>query len=174
MNAAEEAKLLAISKVAAASAAALAGGDANTAANIAETAVRNNYLTTYKMKEIESCLKGITCKTQQEQNTALRNAETLSKALDKEVHNLCTTNPLGDACRNSVNSMMQYLALDSAWVYMKKDAIRVSKNIFNYLYNTSGANNRFVKYFNTIDNRANFFAASNLYEKHIGSKVKWF
>ncbi|UOO81466.1 VENN motif pre-toxin domain-containing protein [Uruburuella testudinis] len=57
MNAAEEAKLLAISKVAAASAAALAGGDANTAANIAETAVRNNFLSKKEGKKLEELLK---------------------------------------------------------------------------------------------------------------------
>ena len=56
-NATEEAKLLTLSKVAAASAATLAGGDANTAANIAETAVRNNFLSRKEEKKLEELLK---------------------------------------------------------------------------------------------------------------------
>jgi len=43
-----------------------------------------------------------------------------------------------------------------------------------YLYNSQGASTRFDKYFNTIDNRADFFAASNLYEQNLGSKARWF
>ena len=56
-NATEEAKLLTLSKVAAASAATLAGGDANTAANIAETAVRNNFLTDSRLSTVDECKK---------------------------------------------------------------------------------------------------------------------
>ena len=56
-NAPEEAKLLTLSKVAAASAATLAGGDANTAANITETAVRNNFLSRKEEKKLEELLK---------------------------------------------------------------------------------------------------------------------
>lgn len=64
--------------------------------------------------------------------------------------------------------------MPEAWQYMRSDVSRVSKAVFYYLYNSQGASGRFVNYFNTIDNRADFFAASHLYEQNLGSKAKWF
>ncbi|MFD1246089.1 hemagglutinin [Paralysiella testudinis] len=61
-----------------------------------------------------------------------------------------------------------------AWAYINDDVKRSSRQTFEHLYNSEGASSRFVKYFNTIDNRANFFGASNMYEKHMGSGAKWF
>ncbi|WP_204319016.1 hypothetical protein [Pelistega ratti] len=57
---------------------------------------------------------------------------------------------------------------------MNKDVNRSSEQTFDYLYNSDDANKRFVHYFNTIDTRANFFGASNVYELNQGSGAKWF
>ena len=46
--------------------------------------------------------------------------------------------------------------------------------IWDVTYNSNGAKDRLNKYFNTIDNRADFFGASNQYEKNIGSGARWF
>lgn len=51
---------------------------------------------------------------------------------------------------------------------------RSSKNIFVYVYNSLGAEARFALYYNTIDNRADFFGASVRYEQNVGSGAKWY
>lgn len=81
---------------------------------------------------------------------------------------------MGDGCRNGINMSIKYIAMPAAWKYMPTDVSRVAKEVFGYLYNSQGASTRFDKYFNTIDNRADFFAASNLYEQNLGSKARWF
>ncbi|AZD61909.1 Putative large exoprotein, ShlA/HecA/FhaA family [Pseudomonas chlororaphis subsp. aurantiaca] len=57
---------------------------------------------------------------------------------------------------------------------MHKDVARSSQSTFDYLYNTEGAAGRLVTYVNTIDNRANFFGASNIYEQQIGIGARWY
>ncbi|OAV01404.1 MULTISPECIES: hypothetical protein [Moraxella] len=104
----------------------------------------------------------------------IEEAEQLSQRLDKEAEQLCSNNPTSDACRTAISSQIQYIAMQEAWSVMKSDVSRTSKQTFNYLYNTPNANTRFVNYFNTIDNRANFFAASNQYEKNLGVGARWF
>lgn len=64
--------------------------------------------------------------------------------------------------------------MQEAWDVMRNDVSRTSKQTFDYLYNSPNANGRFVNYLNTIDNRANFFAASNQYEKNLGVGARWF
>ncbi|MFL1733062.1 hypothetical protein, partial [Moraxella oculi] len=104
----------------------------------------------------------------------VKEAEQLSQRLDKNVERLCSNNPTGDACRTAISSQIQYIAMQEAWSLMKGDVSRTSKQTFDYLYNTPNAKARFVTYFNTIDNRANFFAASNQYEKNLGVGARWF
>ena len=104
----------------------------------------------------------------------IEEAEQLSQRLDKEAEQLCSNNPTSDACRTAISSQIQYIAMQEAWSVMKSDVSRTSKQTFNYLYNTPNTNTRFVNYFNTIDNRANFFAASNQYEKNLGVGARWF
>ncbi|PMC16529.1 hemagglutinin [Oligella urethralis] len=57
---------------------------------------------------------------------------------------------------------------------MHGDVERSSKETFDYLYNQDESRENFLHYMNTIDNRADFFAASNQYEQQIGSGVQWF
>lgn len=104
----------------------------------------------------------------------MKEAEQLSERLDKETQRLCSNNPTSDACRAAISSQIQYIAMQDAWSVMRNDVSRTSKQTFDYLYNTPNANTRFVTYFNTIDNRANFFAASNQYEKNLGVGARWF
>ena len=140
---------------------ATVGGDtASTANNVGQ--VQWNYLTHTSLEKVK---KG---------QLTIKEAEELSQRLDKEAERLCSNNPTSDACRKAISSQIQYIAMQEAWAIMKGDVSRTSKQTFNYLYNTSGANARFVTYFNTIDNRANFFAASNQYEKNLGVGARWF
>lgn len=104
----------------------------------------------------------------------IEEAEKLSQRLDKEAQQLCSNNPTGDACRTAISAQIQYIAMQEAWTVMQNDVSRTSKQTFDYLYNTPDANSRFVTYFNTIDNRANFFGASNQYEKNLGVGARWF
>ncbi|PMC14662.1 hemagglutinin [Oligella urethralis] len=57
---------------------------------------------------------------------------------------------------------------------MHGDVERSSQETFDYLYNQPDSRENFLHYMNTIDNRADFFAASNQYEQQIGSGVQWF
>ncbi|WP_207788942.1 hypothetical protein [Bordetella trematum] len=101
-------------------------------------------------------------------------AERLSQFLDKEMNALCAANPVGDACRRAVNVATQYIAMQDAWAALNNDVSRSSKNTFDYVYNSLGAEARFALYYNTIDNRADFFGASDRYEQNLGSGAKWF
>jgi len=87
---------------------------------------------------------------------------------------LCAANPVGDACRTAVNTTTQYIAMQDAWALLNGDVTRSSKNTFDYVYNSLGAESRFALYYNTIDNRADFFGASDRYEQHVGSGAKWY
>jgi len=140
---------------------ATVGGDtASTANNVGQT--EWNYLSHVSLEKVR---KG---------QLTIEEAEQLSQRLDKEAEQLCSNNPTSDACRTAISSQIQYIAMQEAWSVMKSDVSRTSKQTFNYLYNTPNANTRFVNYFNTIDNRANFFAASNQYEKNLGVGARWF
>ncbi|QPG07197.1 hemagglutinin [Salinimonas marina] len=57
---------------------------------------------------------------------------------------------------------------------MEGDVSRSSKNTFDYVYNSDGAEENFDVYYNTIDNRADFFGASDQYEQNIGLGARWF
>lgn len=57
---------------------------------------------------------------------------------------------------------------------MKSDVARSSSSTFGYLYDSEGAKDRFTTYLGTIDERADFFGASNLYESNLGIGAKWF
>lgn len=140
---------------------ATVGGDtASTANNAGQT--QWNYLTHTSLEKVK---KG---------QLTIEEAEELSQRLDKEAERLCSNNPTSDACRTAILSQIQYIAMQEAWSVMKNDVSRTAKHTFNYLYNTPNAEDRFVNYFNTIDNRANFFAASNQYEKNLGVGARWF
>ena len=100
-NATEEAKLLTLSKVAAASAATLAGGDANTAANIAETAVRNNYLLRKDWddydKKLNSCGTDKKCV-----DNAKKELVELSRKRNNELLNVCRADPDSNSCKTKL------------------------------------------------------------------------
>ncbi len=149
-------------------------GDVNAAANAAAVAVESNALSKERMDKLTKCLSGKTCSTTMEKVNAIKKDEQFSKVIDTEIQKVCSRNPLGDGCRNGINMSIKYIAMPAAWKYMPTDVSRVAKEVFGYLYNSQGASTRFDKYFNTIDNRADFFAASNLYEQNLGSKARWF
>ncbi|PKZ67780.1 hypothetical protein CYJ96_11935 [Moraxella osloensis] len=132
------------------------------AGETAKTAVEDNYLTKISLEKVRK------------HQLSIQEAEKLSQFLDSEVKKLCSKNPTNDACRTAISSQIQYIAMQEAWETMRNDVSRTSKQTFDYLYNTPNANNRFVLYFNTIDARANFFKASNQYEKNLGVGAKWF
>jgi len=153
--------------------AATGGLNVATATNSAIAAVDNNYLTQYHIDKLRPCLSGKTC-SPAEQKTAVEEAEKLSEFLDAELNKLCAANPVSDACRTAVNAATQYIAIQEAWQLVNGDVTRSSRNIFDYVYNSLGAESRFALYYNTIDNKANFFGASDRYEQNIGSGAKWF
>ena len=140
--------------------ATVGGNTASTVNNVGQ--VEWNYLTHVSLEQFR---KG---------QLTMKEAEQLSERLDKETQRLCSNNPTSDACRAAISSQIQYIAMQDAWSVMRNDVSRTSKQTFDYLYNTPNANTRFVTYFNTIDNRANFFAASNQYEKNLGVGARWF
>ncbi len=169
-----QANLLALSQIVGVLGAAASSGDVGVGAAVAANAAQYNYLTHQAFDEVDSCLSGRTCSTQQQKDAAIAKAEKMSEFLDSEIRSMCDKAPQSDGCRTAVNAAIKYIAMQDAWNIMHSDVSRTSKSTFNYLYNTEGASDRLVTYLNTIDNRANFFGASNLYEQQLGIGAKWF
>ncbi|WP_267268482.1 filamentous hemagglutinin N-terminal domain-containing protein [Pseudomonas protegens] len=169
-----QANLMALSQIVGVLGAAAAGGDMSIASTVAANGTQNNYLTHQAFDELGNCLSGRTCSTDEQKTAAVTKAEKLSEWLDSEMRSICDKAPTGDGCRAAVNASIKYVAMKDAWKIMNKDVVRSSKNTFDYLYNTEGAATRLVAYLNTIDNRANFFGASNVYEQNLGIGAKWF
>ncbi|MGE8351189.1 MAG: DUF637 domain-containing protein, partial [Pseudomonas protegens] len=169
-----QANLMALSQIVGVLGAAAAGGDMSIASTVAANGTQNNYLTHQAFDELGNCLSGRTCSTDEQKTAAVTKAEKLSEWLDSEMRSICDKAPTGDGCRAAVNASIKYVAMKDAWKIMNKDVVRSSKNTFDYLYNTDGAATRLVTYLNTIDNRANFFGASNVYEQNLGIGAKWF
>ncbi|MHC8412486.1 two-partner secretion domain-containing protein [Pseudomonas sp. Hz4] len=169
-----QANLLALSQIVGVLGAAASGGDVGVGAAVAANATQYNYLTHEAFDEVDNCLSGRTCSTQQQKDAAIAKAEKMSEFLDSEMRSMCDKAPQSDGCRTAVNAAIKYIAMQDAWNIMHSDVSRTSQSTFNYLYNTEGASDRLVTYLNTIDNRANFFGASNLYEQQLGIGAKWF
>ncbi|WP_256676386.1 DUF637 domain-containing protein [Pseudomonas sp. RGB] len=155
-------------------AAAAVDGDLEKGAQLAQKATTFNYLTHQKFDEVNDCMSGRTCKTEDQKNAAKAEAERLSKLLDDDMNSVCSKDPGSDSCRNAVNSAIKYTAIQDAWNVMHGDVERSTKNTFDYLYKTEEGKSSFVSYFNTIDNRADFFNASDTYENQLGIGAKWF
>jgi hypothetical protein len=143
-------------------------------ANTVGNAQVDYYLTKKTVDEVKSCLTGQTCSSAEQKAAVLGRAEALSKVLDNELNQVCKNSPESDACRTAVNSATQYIAMVDAWKVLNDDTSRSSQNTFDYVYNSDGADGRFALYYNTIDNRADFFGASNQYEQNLGLGVKWY
>lgn len=169
-----QANLLALSQIVGVLGAAASGGNIGIGAAVAANATQYNYLTHQAFDEVDRGLSGETCSTKEEQDAAIAKAEKMSEFLDSEMHSICDKAPQSDGCRTAVNAAIKYIAMQEAWNVMRNDVSRTSQSTFNQLYNTEGASERLVTYLNTIDNRANFFGASNLYEQHLGIGAKWF
>jgi filamentous hemagglutinin len=169
-----QANLLAVSQIVGVLGAAASGGDVGTAATVAANGTLYNYLSHQAFEEVENCLNGKTCSTKEQKDAAVAKAEKLSEFLDSEMRSMCDKAPQSDGCRTAVNAALKYIAMQDAWNVMHNDVARTSKTTFDYLYNTQGASDRLVTYLNTIDNRANFFGASNIYEQQMGIGASWF
>ncbi|WP_277951946.1 hemagglutinin repeat-containing protein [Pseudomonas sp. TH06] len=169
-----QANLLAVSQIVGVLGAAASGGDVGIAASVAANGTLYNYLSHQAFEEVENCLNGKTCTTKEQKDAAIAKAEKLSEFLDSEMRSMCDKAPQSDGCRTAVNAALKYIAMQDAWNVMHKDVARTSQTTFDYLYNTQGASDRLVTYLNTIDNRANFFGASNMYEQQLGIGASWF
>ncbi|MEY9335443.1 filamentous hemagglutinin [Pseudomonas protegens] len=169
-----QANLMALSQIVGVLGASASGGDMSIASAVAANGTQYNYLTHQAFDEVGNCLSGRTCSTDEQKKAAVAKAEKLSEWLDSEMRSLCDKAPTSDSCRAAVNASIKYVAMKDAWNIMNKDVTRSSKNTFDYLYNTEGAAGRLVTYLNTIDNRANFFGASHVYEQNMGIGAKWF
>lgn len=132
------------------------------------------YLTKETVDKVKDCLAGATCTTAEQKAAVVADAEDLSVMLDNELNNVCRDNPTSDACRTSVNTATQYIGMEDAWDILEGDVSRSSKNTFDHEYNSVGAEENFDVYYNTIDNRADFFGASDQYEQNIGLGARWF
>ena len=169
-----QANLLAVSQIVGVLGAAASGSDVGIAASVAANGTLYNYLSHQAFEEVENCLNGKTCTTKEQKDAAIAKAEKLSEFLDSEMRSMCDKAPQSDGCRTAVNAALKYIAMQDAWNVMHKDVARTSQTTFDYLYNTQGASDRLVTYLNTIDNRANFFGASNVYEQQLGIGASWF
>ena len=176
LNADEKATISSITGLVGVGVGASSGSDSSIAqgAQSAGTAVDNNYLTQTSVQRLKDCLTGQTCRNESEKAALVEESKQLSKFLDEELAALCAAAPTGDACRTGVHNAIQYIAIRDAWEYIHGDVERSSQETFDYLYNQPDSRENFLHYMNTIDNRADFFAASNQYEQQIGSGVQWF
>lgn len=144
-------------------------------ASAAFNEVTGNYLPDeIYLNILQSCLTGNTCSDDESKKNLVIRAEEISKKLDQAMLFHCNTNPTGSNCKNAVNSATRYVAMNEAWQVMSKDVSRSSHDLFEHLYNSPNAKERLPQYFDTVDKRADFYAASNLYEKNIGAGARWY
>ncbi|MBD9398679.1 hemagglutinin repeat-containing protein [Pseudomonas sp. PDM11] len=152
----------------------LQGADASVSTASAIAAVENNYLTQSHIRTLQACLSGVICSTDAQKEQSMKKALEISERLDREMKNICSVAPVSDACRNAVSAATRYIAMREAWDLINPDVTRSSKETFDYIFNTPGAAERFTTYYSSIDKRADFFGASNEYEKNLGSGAKWY
>jgi filamentous hemagglutinin len=176
LNATEKQTLTAILGAASTTVGATTGkiNNAIAAGQAGQNAVENNYLKDYEMRIVKGCLDGALCTSADEKSAMVERAEVWSELHDDELNQACQNDPTGNACRTNVTNSTQYIAMKDAWDIMRNDMSRSSINTFDYVYNSDGAPERFAEYYNTIDNRADFFGASNQYEQNLGLGAKWF
>ncbi|MFL9481053.1 DUF637 domain-containing protein, partial [Acinetobacter baumannii] len=170
----EKVKIKNMGKVVAGVVSAYAGYDVNTAANSADIAIQNNYLTHYsKAKFVADLAK---CKvTSTNCDNIIQNYQNLSKTNDIELATVCNNAARSRDCNNMLQAALDYAGSDfnqiyginsSAMVNLKADQIRsrelVLKNIFKDTNNWYGM-------INDIDLRADFFSA--MYAK---TGAEWF
>lgn len=154
--------------------ATLQGADASVSTASAIAAVENNYLTQSHIRTLQACLSGVICSTDAQKEQSMKKALEISERLDKEMKDICSVAPVSDACRNAVSAATRYIAMREAWDLINPDVTRSSKETFDYVFNAPGAAERFTTYYSSIDKRADFFGASNEYEKNLGSGAKWY
>ncbi|MDC4729020.1 DUF637 domain-containing protein, partial [Acinetobacter baumannii] len=138
----EKVKIKNMGKVVAGVVSAYAGYDVNTAANSADIAIQNNYLTHYsKAKFVADLAK---CKvTSSNCDNIIQNYQNLSKTNDIELATVCNNAARSRDCNNMLQAALDYAGSDfnqiyginsSAMVNLKADQIRsrelVLKNIF--------------------------------------------
>jgi filamentous hemagglutinin len=170
----EKVKIKNVGKVVAGVVSAYAGYDVNTAANSADIAIQNNYLTHYsKAKFVADLAK---CKvTSSNCDTIIQNYQNLSKTNDLELATVCNNTARSRDCNNMLKAALDYAGNDFNQIYginspamanLKADQIRsrelVLKNIFKDVNNWYGM-------INDIDLRADFFSA--MYAK---TGAEWF
>lgn len=170
----EKVKIKNMGKVVAGVVSAYAGYDVNTAANSADIAIQNNYLTHYsKAKFVAELTK---CKASSSNcDNIIQNYQNLSKTNDIELATVCNNAARSRDCNNMLQAALDYAGSDfnkiyginsSAMVNLKADQIRsrelVLKNIFKDTNNWYGM-------INDIDLRADFFSA--MYAK---TGAEWF
>ena len=149
-------------------------GDASAGGATALSGAQHNYLTHLKIEEIKDCLAGKSCSAAEDREQVMAEAEALSVLLDAEMKAVCETNPTSDGCRTAVNAATQYVAMKDAWEVMSGDVDRSAQALLDYVLNGDGSEERLPFYYNTIDNRANFFGAMDRYLAGNGSAVGWF
>ncbi len=170
----EKVKIKNMGKVVAGVVSAYAGYDVNTAANSADIAIQNNYLTHYSKAKFVADLGK--CKvTSSNCDNIIQNYQNLSKTNDIELATVCNNAARSRDCNNMLQAALDYAGSDfnkiyginsSAMVNLKADQIRsrelVLKNIFKDTNNWYGM-------INDIDLRADFFSA--MYAK---TGAEWF
>uniref|UniRef100_UPI00387A4FA2 DUF637 domain-containing protein n=1 Tax=Acinetobacter calcoaceticus TaxID=471 RepID=UPI00387A4FA2 len=170
----EKVKIKNMGKVVAGVVSAYAGYDVNTAANSADIAIQNNYLTHYsKAKFVADLTK---CKVSSSNcDNIVQNYQNLSKTNDIELATVCNNAARSQDCNNMLQAALDYAGSDFNQIYginspamanLKADQIRsrelVLKNIFK-------DTNNWYSMINDIDLRADFFSA--MYAK---TGAEWF
>jgi filamentous hemagglutinin len=170
----EKVKIKNMGKVVAGVVSAYAGYDVNTAANSADIAIQNNYLTHYsKAKFVADLTK---CKVSSSNcDNIVQNYQNLSKTNDIELATVCNNAARSQDCNNMLQAALDYAGSDFNQIYginspamanLKADQIRsrelVLKNIFK-------DTNNWYSMIDDIDLRADFFSA--MYAK---TGAEWF
>ncbi|WP_228156353.1 two-partner secretion domain-containing protein [Acinetobacter seifertii] len=170
----EKVKIKNVGKVVAGAVSAYAGYDVNTAANSADIAIQNNYLTHYsKAKFVADLAK---CKVSSSNcDNIIQNYQNLSKTNDIELATVCNNAARSRDCNNMLQAALDYAGSDFNQIYginspamanLKADQIRsrelVLKNIFK-------DTNNWYSMIDDIDLRADFFSA--MYAK---TGAEWF
>nr|WP_151766126.1 DUF637 domain-containing protein [Acinetobacter colistiniresistens] len=170
----EKFKIRSTGKVVAGVVSAYAGYDVNTAANSADIAILNNYLTHYSKAKFSAELAA--CKISSSNcDAVIQRYQNLSKTNDKELVAVCSNQARIQDCNNMMKAALDYAGSDFNKIYgvsssamnsLSTDQVRsrdlVLANIFKDTNNWFGM-------INDIDLRADFFSA--MYQK---TGAEWF
>lgn len=157
---------------------------------VAQNAVKNNYLTQKQISNLQSSLNALNnaiaecrdkaCveKINKERKKLIDQYKKISKEQDIALKTICFSQPNSSVCTSGIKSALEYnggvTTGDAIARNLLGDKFDSSKNTLNIIYNSPSAKNLISTRVNSIDDRANFFGTNNTYYQSQGIDIRWF